>query len=137
MPAHNGDGQRPDALVRRLLTIAGQAHLPGLTEILHPRFTIVEPACLPWGGTHTGIDAYAAMLARIGELFEIAFTRERIITDASEAVLSCVVEFTRRTTGRVVTMPTVEMFTATGDLLTTSHVYFADPTLLLSALEEG
>ncbi|WP_405177719.1 nuclear transport factor 2 family protein [Nocardia sp. NBC_01377] len=136
MPAHNGDGPRPDALVRWLLTIAGQADRPALSEILHPRFTIIEPACLPWGGTHTGVDAYITLMTHIGEAFEIAFTHERIITEGHEAVLTCVVEFTRRTTGHLVAMPTVEMFTTTDDLLTTSQVYFADPTRILSALDQ-
>ncbi|WP_405180984.1 nuclear transport factor 2 family protein [Nocardia sp. NBC_01377] len=87
MPARHSDGPRPDALVRRLLAVAGQGDRPALTEILHPRFTITEPACLPWGGTHTGIDTYITLMTRIGESFDIAFTRERIITDGPTAVL--------------------------------------------------
>ncbi|WP_196054756.1 hypothetical protein [Nocardia aurantiaca] len=73
----------------------------------------------------------------MGGLFDIAFVRERIITEGSDAVLSCTVEFARRTTGRVVAMPTAEMFTAAGDLLIAGQVYFADPTRLPSAIDEG
>ncbi|APA95936.1 nuclear transport factor 2 family protein [Nocardia seriolae] len=138
MPATHGDGadRRPDTLVRQLLAGAGRADWLALPDILHPKFTITEPACLPWGGTHSGIDAYIGLLTRMGGLFDIAFTRVRVITEGSDAVLTCLVEFTRRTTGRTVVMPTVEMFTTAGDLLISSEVYFADPTRILAAIGE-
>jgi hypothetical protein len=78
--------------------------------LLSPRFEIVEPESLPYGGVHHGVAGYVALMRRIDELFELAFEPDRL--DAlgdSTVALQMHVTFRARATGREVRLPVIQL----------------------------
>ena len=60
-------------VVKQMLDHSAHGRWHALENVLADDFTIVEPASLPYGGTHEGIAGYVALMQQIGEIFELEF----------------------------------------------------------------
>ena len=107
-------------------------HLP---EVLADEFVIVEPASLPYGGEHHGVDGYVALMQRINELFALEFEFEGLhALDASTVLLQMHVTFTGRATQRARRLPVLELLTTRGGRVARSRVFVFDTAALLALL---
>lgn len=95
-----------------------------LDDLLSRDFEIVEPASLPYGGTHRGVSGYVALMQRIDALFELSFESQRIVAlKEAEVLLQMIVTFTARTTGRSVRLRVLELLTVDDGRLARSEVF--------------
>lgn len=122
-------------LVGELLERVGAQRWDELSPLLTADYEIVEPASLPWGGTHHGVDGYVALMQRIGETFELEFALDRLCqVDVDTVLLRMVVTFTARTSGRVSVQPVVEVLTMRAGRIARSEVFLKDTAALLTTL---
>jgi ketosteroid isomerase-like protein len=106
-----------------------------LHDVLSPRFEIVEPESLPYGGVHRGVAGYVALMQRIGELFELEFEVESLdAVDDSTVVLRMHVTFGARATGRRARLPVVELLRVVDGRVAHSRVFIFDTAALLATL---
>jgi ketosteroid isomerase-like protein len=125
----------PTELVERFLAAASQERWHELPALLQRDFELVEPASLPYGGTHRGVDGYVALLQRIGALFELRFEPGPVRSAGDDTVvLRMRVTFTARSTGRSVALRVVELLTVRDGRLARSEVFLEDTAALLATL---
>jgi uncharacterized protein len=107
-----------------------------LRDVLAPSFEITEPDSLPYGGTHHGVDAYMALMQRIGEIFDLKFASDGLhrLSD-TQVLLRMQVTFTARASGRSTRLPVLELLTVNDARVTRSHVFISDTAALLRTLE--
>ncbi len=75
---------------------------------------ILEPASLPYGGAHHGVDGYVALMQHIIATFELEFEPHGLhALDAHKVLLHMDVTFTARGTGKRVRLPVLELLEVT------------------------
>jgi hypothetical protein len=98
---------------------------------------IVEPASLPYGGEHHGIDGYVALMQSINDLFALEFEPEALdALDASTVLLRMHVTFTGRVTRRTRRLPVLELLRTRGARVARSEVFLFDTAALLGLLPD-
>jgi len=126
----------PAGVVEQMLDHAANGRWRVLHDVLSPRFEIVEPASLPYGGTHRGVAGYVALMQRIGELFELEFEPESLdAIDDATVVLRMHVTFTARSTGRGSRLPVVEVLRVIDERVEHSRVFIFDTAALLATFD--
>src|SRR5436305_883500 len=114
-------------VVEQMLDHATNGRWNGLHDVLDPNFEIIEPDSLPYGGTHRGVEAYVALLQKIGGLFDLQFAPDGLhALDDTTVLLRMHVTFTARATGRSSRLPVLELLTVEADRVTRSHVFIGD-----------
>ena len=129
-------GQASEALIRQLLAVVGAGAWTELNDVLHPQFVITEPASLPWGGDHYGIDGYRDLITTIAGAFALDFHIEAVLPGDATTVMLSNVTFTHRTSGRSQVIPVAEAFSVIDERLASSRVYL-DSGALLALLHDG
>ncbi|MFB4309696.1 nuclear transport factor 2 family protein [Actinomadura sp. GTD37] len=107
----------------------------GAFALLHPRFSIEQPASLPHGGRHHGRAGMAAMGAEFARHWERAIVRPRILECGDGAVQITTQTWTARRTGRAATVDVVELFSVADGLVAEIRVFQQDTHLLLATLD--
>jgi ketosteroid isomerase-like protein len=125
----------PVEVVERFLAAATEGRWHELPALLRDDFELIEPASLPYGGSHAGVDGYLALLRQIAALFELRFEPDSIAAAGDDTVvLRMRVTFTARSTGRSVALRVVELLTVLDGRLARSEVFLEDTAALLSTL---
>jgi ketosteroid isomerase-like protein len=125
----------PVGVVERMLDHAANGRWRVLHDVLSPRFEIVEPDSLPYGGVHRGVSGYVALMQRIGELFALKFEPESLdAIDDCTVVLQMHVTFTARSTSRQTRLPVVEVLRVVDGRVEHSRVFVFDTAALLATL---
>lgn len=108
----------------------------GARALFHPRLRIEQPASLPHGGWHDGLEGMAEMGARFAEHWERAIGPPLIGGDDVLGVQVTSQTWTARTTGRSATVDVVELFAFADGLISEIRVFPQDTHLLLATLEQ-
>jgi uncharacterized protein len=112
---------------------AGDA--PGALRLFHPDIRIEQPASLPHGGWHAGLDGVAAMGAIFGRYWERSIANPRILGCGESVVQVTTQTWTARGTGRSATVDVVELFSFADGLVAEIRVFQQDTHLLLGTLD--
>jgi uncharacterized protein len=122
-------------VVGQMLGHAAAGRWNALRDVLDEQFTILEPASLPYGGAHHGVDGYVALMKRIVATFELGFEPHGLYAlDEQTVLLHMDVTFTARGTGKHVTLPVLELLKVTGSRVRRSEVFISDTAALLATL---
>ena len=122
-------------VVEQMLVHAANARWERLPEVLTDDFVIVEPASLPYGGEHHGIDGYVALMRRIDALFALQFEPQALhALDASTVLLRMQVTFTARATDRERRLSVLEFLSIRGGRVARSEGFIFDTAALLALL---
>jgi ketosteroid isomerase-like protein len=106
----------------------------GATALFHPRLRIEQPASLPHGGEHDGLEGMARMGARFAEHWDRTIGPPRITGDDQLGVQVTVQTWTAKATGRSATVVVVELFTFADGLIRGIQVFPQDTHALLATL---
>jgi ketosteroid isomerase-like protein len=106
-------------------------------RLLAPGLRIEQPASLPHGGTHHGLDGMRAMAAGFAEHWTREIVEPRILACGETAVQVTTQTWTAVATGRSATVDVVELFTVTGGLVHEIRVFPHDTHLLLRTLSDA
>jgi hypothetical protein len=120
-----------------MLGHAAAGRWDALPDVLDEQFTILEPASLPCGGAHRGIDGYVALMKQIIATFELEFEPHGLYAlDEHKVLLHMDVIFTARDTGKRVTLPVVELLNVACSRVRRSEVFISDTAALLATLSD-
>jgi len=125
----------PAAVVEELARRFGAGDMDGARSLFHPDLRIEQPASLPHGGSHRGLDGMAAMGAAFGQHWERTITDPRILGCGPTVVQVTSQTWTAKATGRSSTVDVVELFTLTDGRISEIRVFQQDTALLLSTLD--
>jgi ketosteroid isomerase-like protein len=122
-------------VVEQMLDHAANSRWDRLLEVLTDDFVISEPASLPYGGEHHGVDGCVALMQRIDELFALQFEPEGLhALDGSTVLLRMHVTFTGRATHRARRLPVLELLRTRDGRVARSEVFMFDTAALLALL---
>ena len=122
-------------VVEQMLDHAAAGRWDALSDVLDEQFTIVEPASLPYGGAHHGIDGYVALMKQIASTFQLEFEPHGLYAlDERKVLLHMDVTFAARTTGKRVRLPVVELLEVARSRVRRSEVFLSDTAALLATL---
>jgi ketosteroid isomerase-like protein len=113
---------------------AGDAR--GALRLFHPEIRVEQPASLPHGGWHTGLDGVAAMGAIFGRYWERSIANPRILGCGESVVQVTMQTWTARGSGRSATVDVVELFSFADGLVAEIRVFQQDTHLLLGTLDD-
>lgn len=109
----------------------------GVVAILDPDFVIEQPASLPHGGRHAGLEG----MQRMGAAFAEHWTRtisEPTLLDCADSVVQLTTQtWTAVRTGRSATVDVVELFSFADGRVTEIRVFQQDTHLLLGTLGDA
>jgi ketosteroid isomerase-like protein len=125
----------PAAVVEELARRFGAGDHDGARALFHPDLHIEQPASLPHGGSHHGLDGMAAMGAAFAQHWERTITDPRILGCGPTVVQVTTQTWTAKTTGRSATVDVVELFALTDGRISEIRVFQQDTALLLSTLD--
>lgn len=108
--------------------------LDGARALFHPQLRIEQPASLPHGGTHVGLDGMARMGAHFAEHWDRTIGPPAILGDDRLGLQVTSQTWTARATGRSATVDVVELFAFADDLIAEIRVFPQDTHLLLATL---
>jgi hypothetical protein len=122
-------------VVEQMLGHAAAGRWPALADVLDEQFTILEPASLPYGGAHSGVDGYITLMKQIMAMFELEFhAHDLYALDERRVLLHMDVTFTARCTGKHVKLPVVELLEVAGARVRRSEVFISDTAAVLATL---
>lgn len=106
----------------------------GALALFHPDLRIEQPASLPHGGTHHGVDGMGAMGAAFAEHWDRTISEPRI-SGCGDTVLQVTTQtWTAKTTGRSAIVDVVELFRFADGRIAEIRVFQQDTALLLATL---
>jgi ketosteroid isomerase-like protein len=107
----------------------------GAAALFHPQVRIEQPASLPHGGWHTGLDGMAAMGAAFGRHWTRTIANPRVMGCGDSAVQVTTQTWTAKATGRRATVDVVELFSFRDGMVSEIRVFQQDTHLLLATLD--
>ncbi len=110
--------------------------LEAARSLYDPELRIEQPASLPHGGWHTGLDGMAAMAERFAAHWERQIVGAEVLGwGADRAVQVTTQTWTATATGRAATVDVVELFRVVGGRITEIRVFQQDTAALLATLD--
>ena len=98
------------ALIEAFEAIRAGDQAPFLA-MLDPEVTFHEAACLPYGGSHVGLEATLAAYQKMTETFsDMRTVCEDVLTSGDLCILYQTITFTVKANGNKGTLPVAEMF---------------------------
>jgi uncharacterized protein len=119
-------------LARRFQAGDGQ----GAAQLFHPDIRIEQPASLPHGGSHHGLDGMQQMGATFDRFWKRSITSPRIFGSADGVAQLTTQTWTAKATGRSATVDVVELFAFADQRIAEIRVFQQDTHLLLSLLDQ-
>ena len=119
-----------DEMARRF----GAGDLPGVQALLHPALRIDQPASLPHGGVHHGLDGMRQLGAPFAEHWERTIADPRIYDTGVVVVQITTQSWRAKTTGKSATVDVVELFTIIDGQISEIRVFQQDTAALLATL---
>lgn len=123
------------ALVEEMARRFQGGDVDGAFALLHPEFSIEQPASLPHGGRHRGRAGMAAMGAEFARHWERTIADPRILGCGDGVVQITTQTWTSKRTGRAATVDVVELFSVADGLIAEIRVFQQDTHLLLATLD--
>ena len=119
-------------LARRFQAGDGQ----GAAQLFHPDVRIEQPASLPHGGWHHGLDGMQQMGATFNRFWDRTIASPRIFGSDEGVAQLTTQTWTARATGRSATIDVVELFAFADERIAEIRVFQQDTHLLLSLLDQ-
>lgn len=107
----------------------------GAMSLYHPGIRIQQPASLPHGGWHEGLEGMGAMAASFAEHWDRAIADARRFGSADQVVQVTTQTWTAKATGRSATVDVVELFQVADGCITEIRVFQQDTHALLETLQ--
>ena len=105
-------------------------------ELYHPRVKIEQPASLPHGGVHEGLDAVRAMGVIFAQYWSRTISEPHRTPCSDGRVLQLTTQtFTAKTTGRSARMDVIELFSFLDGKVAEIRVFQHDTQRLLATLD--
>jgi uncharacterized protein len=123
------------AVVEEMARRFGAGDLPGVQALLHPALRIEQPASLPHGGVHHGLDGMREMGTRFAEHWERTIADPRVYDCGVTVVQVTTQSWRARATGRSATVDVVELFTVVDGRISEIRVFQQDTAALLATLD--
>jgi uncharacterized protein len=125
----------PAAVVAELARRFRAGDAEGARELYAPGFRIEQPASLPHGGWHDGLDGMGAMAATFAEHWDRTIDGAEVFgTGVERAVQLTTQTWTSKATGRAATVDVVELFRVVDERITEIRVFQQDTAALLGTL---
>lgn len=107
----------------------------GARALYGPGLRIEQPASLPHGGWHEGLDGMAAMGAAFAEHWDRDIRDPQVLGAGDRAVQVTTQTWTAKATGRSATVDVVELFRVVDGRITEIRVFQQDTAALLATLD--
>jgi ketosteroid isomerase-like protein len=125
---------------RSLITDALEGLLEGDSEALWRIFdsdvTFYEASCLPYGGSHRGIEATKAAFARLQDCFSAMHSRMEAVLASRDVVVAYQnITFTAKATGKSGTLTVCELFRFRDGKVIEWRAHYLDACLVASAFK--
>jgi ketosteroid isomerase-like protein len=125
---------------RSLITDALERLLEGDSEALWRIFdsdiTFYEASCLPYGGSHCGIDATKAAFARLHDCYSAMHSRMEAVLASRDVVIAYqTITFTAKPTGKSGTLTVCELFRFRDGKVIEWRAHYLDACLVASAFK--
>lgn len=104
-------------------------------QLFHPDIRIQQPASLPHGGWHCGLEGMRQMGTEFARYWERTIQDPRILAGGPTVVQVTTQRWTAKATGRSATVDVVEVFACTDGLISEIRVFQQDTHLLMQTLE--
>src|SRR3954468_7782699 len=98
--------------------------IEGVFALLHPEVVIHEGAGLPYAGEYVGAAGLQDLVGKIMTPMEMTLDSFQVSDGGDCAVARLMMTFTSRTSGKVVTMPGVEIYNTTDGKVSKIDVYY-------------
>lgn len=125
-----------ETVVRSLIDAVSAGNIEGMLALLAPDLEVVEPASLPYGGVHKGVEAFCKDVIEVmlGKS-EMGASNHRFFSAGDTVVVSMLSSVTSRRTGKVFEMPYLELYTVKDGLITHIEAYPQDTKQLVEFLD--
>jgi ketosteroid isomerase-like protein len=107
----------------------------GATAMFAPEISVEQPASLPHGGWHHGLEGMGKMGATFAEYWTRVIENPRIFGDGDQAMQLTTQTWTAKATGRSATVDVVELFRVADGKVTEIRVFQQDVKALLDTLD--
>jgi hypothetical protein len=130
-----GDGPDAAEIVGEMSRRFRAGDYDGARRLMHPGVRVEQPASLPHGGWHEGLDGMDRMGAEFSRHWERTVGDPRILGCGPSAVQVTSQTWTARATGRSATVDVTELISLADGLVCQIRVFPQDTHLLLATLE--
>jgi hypothetical protein len=125
----------PAAVVAELAQRFRAGDADGARQLYDPGLRIEQPASLPHGGWHDGLDGMAAMATTFAEHWDRTIDGAEILGAGDDRAVQLTTQtWTSKATGRSATVDVVELFRVVGGRIAEIRVFQQDTALLLGTL---
>lgn len=125
----------PAAVVAEVARRFQAGDADGARELYAPALRIQQPASLPHGGWHDGLDGMAGMAAAFAEHWDRTIEGAEIVGAAGDRAVQLTTQtWTSKATGRAATVDVVELFRVVDGRITEIRVFQQDTAALLGTL---
>lgn len=125
-----------ETIVRKLIDAVSAGDIDGMLSLLAPDLEVVEPASLPYGGVHRGVEDFCKNVLEVMlSKAEMGATNHRLFSSGDTVVVSMLSSVTSRRTGNVLQMPYLELYTVKEGLVTRIDAYPQDTKKLVDFLD--
>ena len=108
------------------------------SQVFADDVVLIEPASLPHGGRHEGLEAFDAVQAGMRALWEQRIEAAEYWPCGPDRVaLRIVIRWTAHATGRSVVLPMIDLMTFRHGHIAEIEVFLHDTAALLETLEDG
>ena len=125
------------AIVGRFFEAVLSGDVATLKELVSPECVVHEPADLPYGGDHVGVDGLLAMFGAINRDLEFSMAGEPLLLEAGEGrvVVRIPGRFVSRASGRTAEFPIAEIYTLVEGQIVDVDVFYKEPAAIRSLLD--
>ena len=95
-------------------------------KLTHPDIVIKEAESLPYGGDNKGIEGFQGLLGKMMASLELSVDSFEVNDAGARVLVTLVMTFTSRASGRQVTVPGVELYTIRDGQVAEIDVYYKD-----------
>lgn len=121
----------PVEIVKDMMKAVLDGDIEGVLRRIDKAIVVIEPASLPFGGKHDGIDAFKNdVLGAILRKAELERSHCEYLSSGDKVAVCMDVTFTAHSTGKILTMPYVELYTVTNNKISKLDVYPQDTKVL-------
>jgi ketosteroid isomerase-like protein len=135
-PDHDETARANRKLITDALDSIQSGDFEALWRIFDPEVTFHEASCLPYGGSHRGIEATKEAYARLCDSYSaMRSVFEAVLASRDIVILYQTITFTAKATGRSGTLPVCELFRFRDGKVIEWRAHYFDACLVANALE--
>lgn len=134
-PGYDATAEANRTLITDALEQIAQGNMEALWAIYDPAVTFHEAGCLPYGGSHVGIEATKAAYVKLSESFSAMHAvMEAVLASRDIVIVHQTITFTASATGRTGTLPVCELFRFRDGKVIEWRAHYFDACLVADAL---